>query len=108
MLTTRVPFQPSSGVQKEVSADCIDTDEVISGLLVADMPMISLARLIVVSHDANLIDDQRQPILEIVGAAANRLGQAPDNNLDFRTVVDAEPLAVYFNRTDHITSPKVM
>jgi hypothetical protein len=103
-----VPFQPRSGVQKEVSAESVDTDEVVLELLVPDMPVISLSCLIVVTQDTCIIDDQHQPVFEIVRAAANRFGHTPDHDFRRRSIGDAESRPCYLYCVDHYHLPQVM
>jgi hypothetical protein len=55
------------------------------------MPMITLARFIIVAQDADFIDDERQPVLEGVARASCRSWQPPYNYLDKRTCIKHMP-----------------
>jgi hypothetical protein len=108
MLTTTVPLEPSSGVQNKVSSQSFDSDKVVSELLVVDMPVVSLTCLVVVTNDADVVDNQSQPIFEIVQAASNRGGHPPNHDLGAH-IFDKRKLGPYdLDSINHITSPKVM
>gem|GEM_PF-4981589 len=55
------------------------------------MPMIALARFIVVAQDAHFIDDERQPVLEGVARASHRSWQPPYDYFDKRTRIKHMP-----------------
>ncbi len=50
--------------------------------------MIAFAALIVITHHAFAVDDQRQTIFEIVTAAGNGRRHMPQNRLEERRVAD--------------------
>ena len=46
-----------------------------------DMPVVALARLVVVAQDALAADDKGQPVFKQVQASRHRRGQPPDHDI---------------------------
>ena len=66
--------------------------EGVSGLLVADVPVVALSSLVVVAQDTNVVDDKHKMILVVMRRAADRLRHLPDHDLDKRMIVEIVPI----------------
>jgi hypothetical protein len=96
--------KPSSGVQNEVSSERFNAGEDIFELTVIDMAVVSLPGFIVVTKDANVIDDEGEPILEVVPAAANWLEHSPDDELGSGLLAKTQLSVFNFDRI-HLSPP---
>jgi hypothetical protein len=103
-----VPVKPSSGFQSEISSEEFDSNEVVGLLNPIDMFVISLPGLIVEAHDADAVHYQRQPVLEVVSAAAQRDRHAPGCFIGERPIADRSTPDSNFDRIHHTTAPTVM
>jgi len=81
---------PSINVRPEIGQQLVDGRERIAFLMVADVPMVALAGLVVVAQHAAAPLDIGQPIFEAVLRSRLWLRQAPDHDLDGGLLV--EPL----------------
>src|SRR6266849_9405035 len=78
-------------VAPEISKQRVRVSEVIRLLDILHVPMVALARLVIVAQHANPIDNQRQPILERMARTPRRPRQPPNRDLDERTRVKHVP-----------------
>jgi hypothetical protein len=101
----RVPVKPFSGRHKEISSQGVDANEVVSELFVSDMLVISLSGFVVEAEYAHIFSDQREAVLEVVIAAAQWFGHAPNDDFREDTVPQHQPFAVHSYRTHHTVSP---
>jgi hypothetical protein len=96
--------KPSSGFQTEISPQDVDSNEPVLELLFPDMPVVSFAGLVVETQDANVVDNQGKPILEMVIAASNRFGQPPDSSIDDDALRERHPALLHLDCI-HLSPP---
>ena len=80
----------------------------ISVFLLSDMPVISFASLVVIAKHTDAIDNEREPVFEFVTAAADRLWNAPDDEMCDRPIAQRRFEPFHKFCVDHYHLPKVM
>jgi hypothetical protein len=103
-----VPLKPSSGLQTEISLQGSDAAEDAGILDTVDMLMISLACLVVETHDTYVIHDEGEAVLEVVHTAPQRLRHTPYCGFDEHTIAEALPQLFNPYGIHHTPSPTVM
>jgi len=79
---------PLFDIAPEIGEHRFERREAVNLFPRADVPMIALARLVVVAKYADAIDHQGQPIFERVRRAWRGIGQPPDDQLRKRPIIE--------------------
>jgi hypothetical protein len=90
-VTVFISSPPLFDVAPKIRQQRVWVSETIRLLGAPRVPMIALARLVVVSQHASSIDDKCQSILEPVGRSTSWPRQTPNDNLDEHTGVKHMP-----------------
>jgi hypothetical protein len=73
---------PHVHIAPEGGKQSVGSREIVTRLNISHVPMVSLARFIVVAKYTDAVLDECQPIFEPMRRAANGARQTPDNDLD--------------------------